>query len=107
MIKEKIKIQKVEDNTAENVEILIYLPNNISTENTIGALYAFTDCEISISTICCVIEKENPLFSNVKELLKISTDNTVSLLKQELEIKTFRITGKLAHFFFRKNIYWK
>lgn len=85
--KGKIKIQKVEDNTAENVEILVHLQTNVSAEKTITALFAFTDCEISISTICCVIKDDKPLFTDIKELLKYSTENTVFLLKQELEIK--------------------
>lgn len=85
--KGKIKIKRVEDNTAENVEILIHLPNGISPDKTIDALYAFTNCENSISPLCCVIEDNKPRFVGVSELLKNSTDHTVQLLKKELEIK--------------------
>jgi topoisomerase-4 subunit A len=85
--KGKIKIKKIEDNTAENVEILIYLPPNISPDKTIDALYAFTDCELSISPLCCVIVDGKPEFVSVSEILRKSTDNTVRLLKKELEIQ--------------------
>ncbi len=84
--KKKIKISRVEDNTAAEVEILVYLPSGVSPDKMIDALYAFTDCEISISPICCVIEDNKPLFINVNEALKKSTDHTVYLLKSELEI---------------------
>jgi topoisomerase-4 subunit A len=83
----KIRIKKIDDNTASKVEILIYLPNGISPDKTIDALYAFTNCETSISPLGCVIENNKPLFIGVSEILKISTDNTVDLLKQELLIK--------------------
>ena len=83
----KIRIKKIDDNTASKVEILIYLPNGISPDKTIDALYAFTNCETSISALGCVIENNKPLFIGVSEILKISTDNTVDLLKQELLIK--------------------
>ncbi len=85
--KGKIKIKKIEDNTAENVEILIYLPPNISPDKTIDALYAFTTCENSISPLGCVIIDNKPVFLGVTEILKRSTDHTLSLLKQDLEIK--------------------
>ena len=85
--KGKIKIKKIEDNTAANVEILIHLPTGISPDKTIDALYAFTDCETSISPLGCVIEDNKPLFIGVTEMLKRSTDNTVDLLKAELEIQ--------------------
>ena len=85
--KKKIKINKIEDNTAANVEIRIHLPNNISPDKTIDALYAFTACETSISPLCCVIDDNKPVFIGVKEVLKRSTDHTVALLKQELEIQ--------------------
>ena len=83
----KIRIKKIDDNTASKVEILIYLPNGISPDKTIDALYAFTNCETSISPLGCVIENNKPLFIGVSEILKISTHNTVDLLKQELLIK--------------------
>ena len=83
----KIRIKKIDDNTASKVEILIYLPNGISPDKTIDALYAFTNCETSISPLGCVIENNRPLFIGVSDILKISTDNTVELLKHELLIK--------------------
>lgn len=85
--KGKIKIKKIEDNTAANVEILVHLPSGLSPDKTIDALYAFTSCESSISPLACIIEDNKPLFIGVNEMLKRSTDNTVDLLKQELEIQ--------------------
>lgn len=85
--KGKIKIKRIEDNTAAEVEILVHLPNGISPDKTIDALYAFTACESSISPLGCVIEDNKPLFIGVKEMLERSTDNTVELLKAELEIQ--------------------
>lgn len=85
--KGKIKIKRIEDNTAEHVEILIYLPPNISPDKTIDALYAFTSCENSISPLGCVIIDNKPVFLGVTEILKRSTDHTLGLLKQDLEIK--------------------
>ena len=85
--KGKIKIKKIEDNTAAEVEILIHLAPGISPDKTIDALYAFTDCEISISPNACVINDKKPEFLNVSEILKFNTDNTVELLKRELEIE--------------------
>ncbi len=85
--KGKIKIKKIEDNTAAEVEILVHLPSGISPDKTIDALYAFTACESSISPLGCIIEDNKPLFIGVKEMLERSTDNTVDLLKQELEIQ--------------------
>ena len=85
--KGKIKIKKIEDNTAAEVEILVHLPNGISPDKTIDALYAFTACESSISPLGCVIEDNKPLFIGVTEMLERSTDNTVELLKAELEIQ--------------------
>lgn len=84
--KGKIKIRKVDDITASNVEIQIHLATGVSSDKTIDALYAFTDCEISISPNCCVIEDSRPHFLTVSNILKRSTDNTLSLLKWELEI---------------------
>ncbi len=85
--KGKIKIKKIEDNTAALVEILIHLPSGISPDRTIDALYAFTNCENSISPLGCVIENNKPLFIGVTEMLRRSTDRTVQLLKSELEIQ--------------------
>lgn len=85
--KGKIKIKKIEDNTAENVEILIHLPTGVSPDKTIDALYAFTDCEVSIAPLSCVIFEEKPMFVGVKEILKRSTERTLELLKRELEIQ--------------------
>lgn len=85
--KGKIKVKRIEDNTAAQVEILVHLPANISPDKTIDALYAFTACESSISPLSCVIEDNKPLFIGVSEILRRSTDNTVQLLKQELEIE--------------------
>lgn len=85
--KGKIKIKRIEDNTAKSVEILIYLPTGVSPDKTIDALYAFTNCEVSISPLCCVIRENKPAFISVKEALKYSTEHTVELLKLELEIQ--------------------
>ena len=85
--KGKIKVKKIEDNTAAEVEIVIHLPSGLSPDKTIDALYAFTSCESSISPLGCVIEDNKPLFIGVSEMLRRSTDNTVDLLRQELEIK--------------------
>ena len=89
--KGKIKIKKVTDNTAADVNIEIELPSGVSPEVTMDALYAFTQCEMSVSPITCVIVDNKPHFLSVSEVLKMSTDNTVDLLKQELEIKKERL----------------
>jgi topoisomerase-4 subunit A len=89
--KGKIKIKKIDDNTSENVEILIHLVPNISPDQTIDALYAFTNCEVSISPNTCVIKDNNPIFPSTTELLKFSTENTVGLLRKELEIRMFEL----------------
>ena len=85
--KGKIKIKKIDDNTAENVEILVHLAPGASPDQTIDGLYAFTDCEVSISPNCCVIQEGKPRFLGIPEMLKISVENTVNLLKQELQIR--------------------
>ncbi|MEN8789659.1 MAG: DNA gyrase/topoisomerase IV subunit A [Flavobacteriaceae bacterium] len=85
--KGKIKIKKIEDNTAAEVEILVHLPSGISPDKTIDALYAFTACESSISPLGCVIEDNKPLFIGVRDMLVRSTDHTLALLKAELEIQ--------------------
>jgi len=92
--KGKIQIKKITDNTAANVEIAIELPSGISPEQMIDALYAFTNCEISISPNACVIIDKKPHFLGVEELLKISTENTKQLLKMELEIKKRELEEK-------------
>ncbi len=85
--KGKIKIKKIDDNTSSKVEILVHLPSGISPDKTIDALYAFTNCEVSISPLSCIIENNKPSFLGVSEILIKSTDNTVDLLKKELEIR--------------------
>jgi len=85
--KGKIKIKKIEDNTAENVEILIHLPPGISPDKTIDALYAFTNCEVSIAPLACSIHEDTPLFIGVREVLRRSTEATKGILKAELEIR--------------------
>ncbi len=85
--KGKIKVRKIEDNTAQNVEIVVHLAPGVSADQTIDALYAFTDCEVSVSPICCVIDNEMPRFINVEEILRYSVKNTTDLLKLELEIE--------------------
>src|SRR6056300_1628371 len=83
----KIKIKRIEDNTSSAVEILVHLPNDISPDKTIDALYAFTACETSISPLGCLIIDNKPNFMGVSDMLKISTDHTVQLLKNELEVQ--------------------
>ena len=108
--KGKIKIKKIEDNTAAEVEILIHLPSGLSPDKTIDALYAFTSCETSISPLGCVIEDNKPYFVGVTEMLRRSTDNTVELLKSELEIKLGEFEeqwhfASLERIFIEKRIY--
>lgn len=108
--KGKIKIKKIEDNTAENVEIKIHLGSGVSPDQTIDALYAFTQCEISLSPNSCVIDQDTPKFLSVQKLLKISADNTVGLLKLELEIKKAELLeqwhfSNLEKIFIRERIY--
>lgn len=108
--KGKIKIKKIEDNTAAEVEILVHLPAGISPDKTIDALYAFTNCETSISPLGCVIENNRPLFVGVTEMLKLSTDRTVALLKQDLEFQLNELEeqwhfASLERIFIEKRIY--
>ncbi|MDD2635013.1 MAG: DNA gyrase/topoisomerase IV subunit A [Bacteroidales bacterium] len=108
--KEKIKIKKIDDNTAEHVEILIYLPSGVSIDKTIDALYAFTKCEVSVSTYACVIEEDKPRFIGVKEILQLSVYNTVELLRQELLIEKAELeeawhNQSLEKWFIEKRIY--
>jgi topoisomerase-4 subunit A len=95
--KGKIKIKKIEDNTAANVEIIIHLPTGISPDKTIDALYAFTDCESSISPLGCVIIDNKPHFIGVSEMLALSTDHTVALLKKELEVQLQELENQWHH----------
>lgn len=108
--KGKIKIRKIDDNTAENVEILIHLPPDVSPDVTIDALYAFTDCEISISTNACVIAEDKPRFIGVKDILRSSVDHTKHLLTWELKIRMDELEedwhfSSLEKIFFEKRIY--
>ena len=108
--KGKIKIRNIEDNTSDKVEIMIHLPAGISPDTTMDALYAFTDCEVSISPNACVIHDDKPKFLGVAEMLKRSTESTLELLKRELEIRKEELE-KLWHFasleriFIEKRIY--
>ncbi|MEL6589945.1 MAG: DNA gyrase/topoisomerase IV subunit A, partial [Bacteroidota bacterium] len=95
--KGKIKIKRVVDNTAQDVEIQIDIPNGISPDVTIDALYAFTDCEVSISPNACIIIDDKPHFLTVEEILRLSTENTRELLRQELEIKLGELREKLLY----------
>jgi len=106
----KIKIKKVTDHTAAAVEIIIELSQGVSPDITIDALYAFTDCEVSISPNACVIVDQKPRFMSVHELLKVSADNTKELLRRELEIKLAELLEKwhytsLEKIFFEEKIY--
>lgn len=108
--KGKIKIKKVTDNTAKNVDIQVDLPSGVSPEMTIDALYAFTRCEESISPSACVIIDNKPHFLTVSEILKINTENTKELLRQELEIRKAELEEKwhfssLEKIFIEKRIY--
>ena len=108
--KGKIKIKKVEDNTSENVEIAITLPTGISPDKTIDALYSFTDCELSISPLACVIDNDKPQFIGVSEMLQLSTQHTIDLLKKELEINLQELQEKwhfasLERIFIENRIY--
>ncbi len=108
--KGKIKIKKIEDNTSDVVEINIYLNNDVSPDKTIDALYAFTDCEISISPNACVIVGDKPMFLNVSEILRQNTDHTVKLLKKELEIELHELQenwhfSSLERIFIENRIY--
>lgn len=106
----KLKVKKIDDNTAEHVEIYLHLQPGVSPDQTIDALYAFTDCEITYSTNACVIWNGHPVFTNVKEILKINTENTLNLLRRELEIELEELGNKwhkisLEIIFFDKGIY--
>lgn len=95
--KGKIKIRKIDDNTSHSVEILIHLAPGVSPDTTIDALYAFTDCEISLSPNNCVIQEGKPKFSSVKDILRVSTKATVDLLKMELAIRRLELMESLLY----------
>jgi topoisomerase-4 subunit A len=108
--KNKIKIAKIEDNTAEFVEIMVHLPSTVSAEDALPALYAFTDCEVSLAPNACVIQHNHPQFLSVNDLVKSSADLTRELLRQELEIKLGELQEKwhfasLEKIFIEKRIY--
>lgn len=108
--KGKIKVKKIEDNTAAEAEIVIHLAPGVSPDKTIDALYAFTDCEVSISPNASVIDKDTPRFMGVSEILKSNTDNTVELLKRELEIRLDELEStwhfaSLEKIFIREEMY--
>jgi len=108
--KGKIKIKKIEDNTSDKVEIIIHLHNDVSPDKTIDALYAFTDCQVTISPNACVIVGDKPMFLNVSEILRMNTDHTVSLLKKELEIELHELQeswhfASLERIFIENRIY--
>jgi topoisomerase IV subunit A len=108
--KGKIKVRKIEDKTAKNVDIIVHLPQGADPDKAIDALYAFTDCESSISPNCCVIFENKPVFLGVSELLELSVQNTVKLLKKELEIRKHDLSEKwhfksLEKIFIEERIY--
>lgn len=108
--KGKIKVKKIDDNTAADVEILIHLAPGISSDKTIDALYAFTDCELSVSPNSCVIENDKPRFMAVSDILRQSADDTVMLLKLELEIRLNELSeewhfASLERIFIEERIY--
>ncbi|GHS86379.1 DNA topoisomerase IV subunit A [Bacteroidia bacterium] len=106
----KIKIKKIDDNTSENVEILVHLEPNVSIDTTIDALYVFTDCEVSISPNVCVIQEQKPVFVTVSDVLRYSTEKTKQLLQRELEIRLEELDtdwhySSLEKIFFEQRIY--
>ena len=108
--KGKIKVRHIEDNTAENAEIVIHLAAGVSPDTTIDALFAFTDCEVSLAPNAVVIENDKPRFVDVKELLRISTENTLRLLEMELRIRKGELEeqwhfASLERIFIEKRIY--
>ena len=108
--KGKIKIRRVDDNTAAQVEILVHLAPGVSSDKTLDALYAFTDCEVSISPNCCVIDNQKPQFLSVSDVLRRSVDNTLDLLRQELQIRRDELTEQyhycsLEKIFIEERIY--
>ncbi len=110
--KGKIKVRKVDDNTASDVEVVVHLHNDVSPDKTIDALYAFTDCEISISPNACIISDEHPHFIGVKQMLRMATDRTKDLLQAELDIRRNELEDQwhfssLEKIFIEKRIYIK
>lgn len=110
--KGKIKIKKIDDNTAEHVEIMIHLAPNVSPDQTIDALFAFTNCEVSISPNSCVIQEERPVFLPMETILRYNTDHTVYLLRLELEIRLSELednwhNSSLEKIFIENRIYLK
>ena len=108
--KGKIKIKKIDDNTAEYTEIVIQLAPGINPGKTIDALYAFTECEVPVSVNCCVIQDSKPVFTSVSDVLRINTDNTVRLLREELQIRLDELKeewhfSSLEKIFIEKRIY--
>lgn len=108
--KGKLKIKKIDDNTAASVEIVLHLYPGVSPDQTIDALYAFTDCEMSYSPNACVLHEGKPQFLSVKDILRVNTDHTVHLLKRELEIELKELEDdwhkwSLEKIFFEKRIY--
>ena len=108
--KGKIKISKIEDNTADVVEIMVHLPSTVSADESLPALYAFTDCEVSLAPNACVIQNNHPQFLSVNDLIKSSAELTRELLRQELEIKLHELQEKwhfasLEKIFIEKRIY--
>ena len=109
--KGKIKIKNIQNNTADKVDIVITITNDVSIDKTIDALYAFTDCEISIYPVTCVIQNDTPIFTDISNVLKISTEKTTKLiLTQELEIKLNELNEKwhsatLERIFIEEKIY--
>lgn len=108
--KGKIKIKKVDDNTSAQVEIMVYLSGDVSPDKTIDALYAFTDCEVSISPNACVILDKRPLFISISEMLKRSVGNTKGLLRRELDIRLAELSqewhmSSLERIFIEERIY--
>ncbi|MDR0694353.1 MAG: DNA gyrase/topoisomerase IV subunit A [Prevotellaceae bacterium] len=108
--KGKIKIRKVDDNTSQNVEIVVHLHNDVSPDKTIDALYAFTDCEVSISPNACVIQDDKPHFIGVKAILRHNAEHTKNLLQQELQIRLGELhenwhKSSLEKIFFEERIY--
>ena len=106
----KIKIKKIEDNTSDKVEILVHLHSDVSPDKTIDALYAFTDCQVSISPNACVIVGDTPMFLSVSQILRMNTDHTVKLLKRELEIELHELQeswhfASLERIFIENRIY--
>ncbi|RKX31446.1 MAG: DNA topoisomerase [Verrucomicrobia bacterium] len=108
--KGRIKVRHIDDNTAEKVEILVHLPQGTDTSNAIDQLFVFTDCQVTLSPNACLIENDKPLFTSVSEIIRRSTQRTVELLKQELQIRLAELEDKwhaesLERIFIEKRIY--